>query len=169
MTPAAPTHARPFRLPALAGWLLLTFGFAAIGAFASAQAGAFYMQLDRPAWAPPAWLFGPAWSVLYLLMGIAAWRVQRTDGQASVRTEMTLYVVQLALNALWTWLFFAWRQGAWAFVEILVLWLMIGATIRAFGRRDRIAGLLLAPYILWVSYATALCYSIWQRNPSVLG
>lgn len=169
MTPAAPTPARPLRLPALAGWLLLTFGFAAIGAFASAQAGAFYMQLDRPAWAPPAWLFGPAWSVLYLLMGIAAWRVQRTDGQASVRSEMTLYVVQLALNALWTWLFFAWRQGAWAFVEIIVLWLLIAATILAFGKRDSIAGLLLVPYLLWVSYATALCYSIWQRNPSMLG
>ena len=69
--PAAPSHARPLRLPALAGWLVLTFAFAAIGAFASAKVGAFYMQLDRPAWAPPAWLFGPAWSVLYLLMGIA--------------------------------------------------------------------------------------------------
>ena len=78
-------------------------------------------------------------------------------------------MVQLALNALWTWLFFAWRQGAWAFVEILVLWLLIAATIRAFRRRDRIAGLLLVPYIVWVSYAIALCYSIWQRNPSVLG
>jgi len=169
MTPVAATQATPLRLPALAGWLLLTFAFAAVGAFASAQAGGFYMQLDRPTWAPPAWLFGPAWSVLYLLMGVAAWRVQRTDGQASVRTEMTLYLVQLALNALWTWLFFAWRQGAWAFVEILVLWLLIAATIRAFGRRDKIAGLLLVPYILWVSYATALCYSVWQRNPSTLG
>jgi len=169
MTSNAATQARPLRLPALAGWLLLTFAFAAVGAFASAQAGAFYMQLDRPSWAPPAWLFGPAWSVLYLLMGIAAWRVQRTDDQASVRREMTLYVVQLALNALWTWLFFAWRQGAWAFVEILVLWLLIAATIRAFGRRDMAAGLLLVPYLLWVSYATALCYSVWQRNLSTFG
>jgi tryptophan-rich sensory protein len=169
MIPDTPIHARPLRLPALAGWLLLTFAFAAIGAFASAQAGAFYMRLDRPSWAPPAWLFGPAWSVLYLLMGIAAWRVQRTDDQGGVRREMTLYVVQLALNALWTWLFFAWRQGMWAFVEILVLWLLIAATIRAFRRRDRIAALLLVPYILWVSYATALCYSTWQRNPQVLG
>ena len=168
MTPTAPTHAKPLQLPALAGWLLLTFAFAAIGAYASASAGEFYMRLDRPSWAPPAWLFGPAWSVLYLLMGIAAWRVQRTSAEGSVRPELTLYVVQLALNALWTWMFFAWRQGAWAFVEILVLWLAIAATIRAFGRRDRIAGTLLIPYIVWVSYATALCYSIWQRNPSAL-
>jgi benzodiazapine receptor len=169
MTSNAPTQSRPLQLPALAGWLLLTFAFAAIGAYASAQAAGFYMQLDRPAWAPPAWLFGPAWSVLYLLMGIAAWRVQRTAADRSVRAELTLYVAQLALNSLWTWLFFTWHKGAWAFVEILVLWVMIAATIKAFGRRDRAAGLLLIPYILWVSYATALCYSVWQRNPAVLG
>ncbi|NYE59996.1 tryptophan-rich sensory protein [Duganella sp. 1224] len=164
------THAsaphRPWQLPALAGWLVLTFLFAAIGAYASAQAADFYLQLDRPAWAPPAWLFGPAWTVLYLLMGIAAWRVQRAPG--STRAELTLYTVQLAANALWTWLFFAWHLGAWAFAEILLLWVLIAATIAAFWRRDRWAGVLLVPYIAWVSFATCLCYSIWQRNPGVL-
>ena len=169
MTSNATASTRPLNLPALAGWLLVTFAFAAIGAYASAQAGEFYMKLDRPDWAPPAWLFGPAWSVLYLLMGIAAWRVQRTAVERSVRPEMTLYVAQLVLNSLWTWLFFAWHKGAVAFIEILVLWLMIAATIGAFGRRDKLAGMLLAPYLLWVSYATALCYSIWQRNPAILG
>jgi tryptophan-rich sensory protein len=159
---------RPLRLPALGGWLLLTFIFAAIGAYASAQAGAFYMQLDRPAWAPPAWLFGPAWTVLYLLMAIAAWRVQRAAPPGEAKPALTLYVVQLAANALWTWLFFAWHRGAWAFAEILLLWLLIAATIAAFHRRDKIAGLLLVPYIAWVSFATCLCYSIWQRNPAVL-
>jgi tryptophan-rich sensory protein len=161
-------HDRPLQLPALGGWLLLTFVFAAIGAYASSQAGAFYMQLDRPAWAPPAWLFGPAWSLLYLLMAIAAWRVQRAAPAGGARSELTLYVVQLAANALWTWLFFAWHRGAWAFVEILVLWMLIVATLLAFWRRDRVAGLLLLPYIAWVSFATCLCYSIWQRNPAVL-
>ncbi len=158
---------RPLRLPALGGWLLLTFAFAAIGAYASAQAGEFYMQLDRPAWAPPAWLFGPAWSALYLLMAIAAWRVQRAATPDSARPALTLYVVQLAVNALWAWLFFAWQRGTWAFAEILLLWVLIAATIIAFSRRDRIAGLLLVPYIAWVSFATCLCYSIWQRNPTV--
>jgi tryptophan-rich sensory protein len=167
------THAtaphRPLRLPALAGWLVLTFIFAAIGALASSQAGEFYQQLDRPAWAPPAWLFGPAWSVLYLLMAIAAWRVHRASAATGgARAELTLYTVQLAFNALWTWLFFGWHLGAVAFIEILLLWLMIAATIRAFWRRDRWAGLLLVPYIAWVSFATCLCYSIWQRNPTVL-
>ena len=160
---------RPLQLPALAGWVVFTFVFAAIGAFATSQAGAFYQQLDRPAWAPPAWLFGPAWTALYALMAVAAWRVYRTASERSVRPELTLYVVQLALNALWSWLFFAWHNGPLAFAEIIVLWLAIAATIVAFGRRDRVAGLLLLPYIAWVTFAGALCYSIWQRNPGVLG
>ncbi|MYM35844.1 tryptophan-rich sensory protein [Duganella sp. FT94W] len=167
-----PTHAtttpRPLRLPALAGWLVRTFLFAAIGAFASSQAAGFYQQLNRPEWAPPPWLFGPAWTVIYLLMAVAAWRVQRAAPPTGARPELTLYVVQLVANALWTWLFFGWHLGAVAFVEILVLWLLIAATIRAFWRRDRWAGLMLVPYIAWVSFATCLCYSIWQRNPGLL-
>jgi len=160
---------RPLQLPALAGWVVFTFVFAAIGAFATSQAGAFYQQLDRPAWAPPAWLCGPAWTVLYALMAVAAWRVYRTASERSVRPELTVYVVQLALNALWSWLFFAWHHGPLAFAEIIVLWLAIAATIVGFRRRDRVAGLLLLPFIAWVTFAGALCYSIWQRNPGVLG
>lgn len=160
---------RTLHLPALAGWLVLTFVFAGIGAFATSQAGEFYGQLDQPSWAPPAWLFGPVWTVLYALMGVAAWRVQRTADVRSVRTEMTVYVVQLALNALWSWLFFAWHRGQPAFYELLVLWLAIVATLVLFWRRDRLAGMLLLPYIAWVSFAGALCYTIWQRNPGVLG
>ncbi|WP_229255284.1 TspO/MBR family protein, partial [Duganella phyllosphaerae] len=159
----------PLQLPALAGWVVFTFLFAAIGAFATSQAGTFYAQLDRPEWAPPAWLFGPAWTVLYALMAVAAWRVYRTASIRSVRPELTLYVVQLVLNALWSWLFFAWHNGPLAFAEIIVLWLAIAATIVAFRRRDRLAGLLLLPYIAWVTFAGALCYSIWQRNPALLG
>lgn len=169
MTTHALPPSRPLQLPALAGWVVFTFVFAAIGAFATSQAGAFYQQLDRPAWAPPAWLFGPAWTVLYALMAVAAWRVYRTASERSVRPELTLYVVQLALNALWSWLFFAWHNGPLAFAEIIVLWLAIAATIVAFGRRDRVAGLLLLPYIAWVTFAGALCYTIWQRNLGVLG
>ena len=169
MTTHALPPSRPLQLPALAGWVVFTFVFAAIGAFATSQAGAFYQQMDRPAWAPPAWLFGPAWTVLYALMAVAAWRVYRTESERSVRPELTLYVAQLALNALWSWLFFAWHNGPLAFAEIIVLWLAIAATIVAFGRRDRVAGLLLLPYIAWVTFAGALCYTIWQRNPGVLG
>ena len=169
MTTHALPPSRPLRLPALVGSVIFTFLFAAIGAFATAQAGLFYQRLDRPEWAPPAWLFGPAWTLLYALMAVAAWRVYRTAAERSVRPEMTLYVVQLVLNALWSWLFFASHNGPLAFAEIIVLWLAIAATIVAFGRRDRLAGLLLLPYIAWVTFAGALCYSIWQRNPAVLG
>lgn len=168
MTTHTTSPHRTLQLPALGGWLVLTFIFAAIGGYASSQAPEFYQQLDRPGWAPPPWLFGPAWTALYLLMAIAAWRVQRVAGAASARKELTLYVVQLAVNALWTWLFFAWHLGAWAFAEILLLWLLIAATIRAFWRRDRWAGLLLVPYIGWVTFATCLCYAVWQRNPALL-
>lgn len=102
------------------------------------------------------------------MKAIAAWRVQRTATSASARPALTLYIMQLAANALWTWLFFGWHLGAVAFAEILLLWVLIAATILSFWRRDRLAGLLLVPYIGWVSFATCLCYSIWQRNPSVL-
>lgn len=153
----------------LAGWLVGSFAAAAVGGVASANAGGFYRQLARPGWAPPPWLFGPVWSVLYLLMGIAAWLVWRERGFRGARVALTLFVVQLAANALWTWLFFAWRRGALAFGEILLLWVLIAATIVAFWRVRRLAGALLVPYLLWVSFATALTWAVWRMNPGVLG
>ena len=151
----------------LAGWIALTAAFAALGAFASVHAAVFYAQLDRPGWAPPAWLFGPVWSLLYLMMAIAAWRVGRTAASRAY-PALLLYLAQLAVNALWSWLFFAWHLGA-AFACIVVLWLMIAATIVLFGRRERLAAMLLWPYLAWVSFAGGLCFCIWQRNPSLLG
>lgn len=152
----------------LAGWLALAFTAAAIGALASADAGAFYQQLTRPAWAPPGWLFAPVWSLLYCLMGIAAWLVWRVHGFSRARLALTLFVVQLVANALWTWLFFAWRQGAGAFVEILVLDALIVATVFAFWRRHRLAAALLVPYLAWVIFATALTLATWRLNPTLL-
>lgn len=153
----------------LAGWILLCFAAAAMGAVASAQAGTFYAQLARPAWAPPAWLFGPAWTVLYLLMGIAAWLVWRDGGFRQRGLALTLFVVQLAVNALWTWLFFVWHRGALAFIEIVLLWALILATAVAFRRARPAAGALLLPYLAWVTFAAALTWAIWQRNPGLLG
>lgn len=153
----------------LAGWLLASFAAAAVGGVASGNAAGFYQQLAKPAWAPPPWLFGPVWSVLYLLMGIAAWLVWRERGFAGARAALTLFVAQLAANALWTWLFFAWRRGALAFGEILLLWLLIAATIAAFWRVRPVAGALLLPYLLWVSFATALTFAVWRMNPGLLG
>jgi tryptophan-rich sensory protein len=150
---------------ALAGWLLVSFGAAALGALASADAGEFYAALERPAWAPPGWLFAPVWTLLYALMGVAAWLAWRRAGFAVAHW---LFLAQLAVNALWTWLFFAWRQGALAFVEILVLWALVAATAIAFRRIRPLAGLLLVPYLAWVTFAAALTYAVWQRNPTLL-
>jgi translocator protein len=152
----------------LAGWLLLCFAAAGIGGLASVRAGTFYEELSRPPWAPPPSLFGPVWSVLYLSMGVAAWLVWRRRGFTGARIALGLFLTQLLANALWTWLFFAWRQGALAFGEILVLWVLIVATVIGFWRVRRLAAALLLPYLAWVGFAAALTYEVWQRNPSVL-
>ncbi len=153
----------------LIGWMGLTFAAAAIGAFASAQAGTFYLQLARPGWAPPAGLFGPVWSVLYVLMAVAAWLVWRVRGFRGARVALGFYVVQLFANALWTWLFFRWHMGSLAFAEILLLWMLIVVTIVAFWRIHAFAALLLLPYLAWVSFACALTFATWQHNPALLG
>jgi len=152
----------------LIGWLAIVFVAAAIGAAASVEASTFYAQLARPAWAPPASAFGPVWSVLYLLMGIAAWLVWRERGVSNVRAALTLFVAQLCANALWSWLFFAWRNGAFAFVEVLVLLALIAATIVVFWRISRLVSVLMLPYLAWVCLASALTWSVWQSNPKVL-
>ena len=153
----------------LAGWLLASFAAAGMGGLASVNAAGFYGDLVRPPWAPPAWLFGPVWSVLFLLMGVAAWLVWRDHGFRSAGAALTLYLAQLLANALWSWLFFAWRQGAFAFAEVTVLWLLIAATIFSFWRLNRLAALLLVPYLAWVSFAAALNFVLWRLNPVVLG
>ena len=155
-------------IPALVLSIAVT-GLAAFGAaYASRTSAAFYAVLDKPSWAPPAWLFGPVWSVLYVLMAVAAWRVWRASGLSRARGAVGMYLLQLALNALWTWLFFVWRDGPWATFEVVALWASIVATIIAFTKHDRPASLLLVPYLAWVSFASALTIAVWQRNPSLL-
>ncbi len=100
------------QLLGLAAWLLAAFAAGALGAVASVDAASFYAQLSKPSWAPPAWVFGPVWSALYVLMGIAAWLVWRSPGLKAV--PLGLFSVQLVANALWSWLFFAWHRGALA-------------------------------------------------------
>ncbi len=156
------------QLTGLAGWLLVSFAAAAAGAVASIEARAFYAQLQRPDWAPPSWLFGPVWSALYILMGVSAWLVWRTGGFKAARSSLVLFLVQLAFNALWSWLFFAWHQGAMAFVEVLLLWVLIAATVASFWRRNAPAGILMLPYLAWVSFAAALTFTVWRLNPGLL-
>ena len=160
---------RTKQIVGLVVWLIVCFVAAAIGGAASIQAGPFYAQLVRPAWAPPSWIFGPVWTVLYALMGIAAWLVWRVSDSRAVRSAIALFLLQLTLNALWSWLFFRWHQGALAFADILLLGVSIVGTIIAFWKIRRLAGALLIPYLLWVIFASALNYSVWQLNPQVLG
>lgn len=156
-------------------WFGLSFLTAAIGALASVDAKAFYASLTQPAWAPPAGAFGPVWTALFVMMALAAWRVARDGLHASNgfrsrhRLALGLFVVQLIVNALWSWLFFAWHLGQAAFIDVLVLWTLIAVTLFTFWRINRFAGLLMLPYLAWVTLASALTWSVWQANPALLG
>ena len=145
---------------------MVTFAAAALGAVASLDAASFYAQLSKPSWAPPAWVFGPVWSTLYALMGVAAWLVWRSPG--SNKVALGLFGAQLGANALWSWLFFAWHRGALAAVEVLVLLALIAATVAALWRSSRLAAALLVPYVLWVSFASVLTWAVWRSNPGLL-
>jgi benzodiazapine receptor len=148
--------------------LLVTAGAAGLGSIASITATDFYAQLVKPDWAPPAGVFGPVWTVLYLMMALSAWLVVNQAGWQSSRLELTVYFVQLALNALWSWLFFYWHAGAAALLDIALLWLAIVYTVVLFRRVRPGAALLLVPYLLWVSFAAALTWSVYQLNPQLL-
>lgn len=163
--------ARPspgFRRLGLAGWIALSLAAGLVGRLASADAPGFYAALDRPGWAPPGWLFGPVWGLLYLLMGVAAWLIWRERGWAGGRAQLGLFLGQLAVNASWTWLFFARQSGELALAGIVLLLGLILATAAAFARVRPLAAALLLPYLLWVAFATALTATLWLRNPHLL-
>lgn len=152
-----------------AACFLITLVAAVAGGAASVNARDFYANLLRPEWAPPGWLFGPVWTALYLMMAVAAFLIWRRGGWAGARTALSLFILQLALNALWTWLYFGWQLGAVSFAELLLLWLAVAGTAVLFWRMHRVAGALLLPYLAWVSFAGALNYVTWQLNPAILG
>ena len=147
---------------------LITFSAAAVGALATQRAPEFYAALSRPVWAPPASLFGPVWTLLYALMAVAAWLIWKEKGFAGGRRPLGLFLFQLALNALWSWIFFAWQQGVFAGIEIVALLALIAMTIVAFWRVRPVAGLLLLPYLGWVTYAAVLTFALVRRNPNLL-
>ena len=144
---------------ALAGFLTVTFCAPLAGMFS--LPGAWYAALNKPAWNPPAWVFGPAWTLLYTLMAIAAWLVWKRDGW---RRPLSLYFVQLLLNAAWTPIFFGAHQLGWALVEIVLLWIAILLTLLAFRGVNRMAAWLMVPYLAWVSFATFLNFTLWRLN-----
>jgi len=147
----------------LIGWLLLCFAASAGGAVF--MPGEWYAALTKPAWNPPGWLFGPVWSALYTMMAVAAWLVWKRGGFAAQRRPLGWFLVQLALNATWTPLFFGLHRPGVAFAEILLLWLAIAWTIAAFWREHRVSAWLLAPYLAWVSFAAVLNGTLWRLNP----
>ena len=125
----------------------------------------WYPTLVKPPFNPPSWVFGPVWTVLYIMIGLAAFLVWRKGLDADgVKAALNLFVLQLALNGLWSILFFGMQAPGLAFLEIVVLWIAIVATMRAFWRVNPAAGWLLVPYLAWVSFATILNGSIWMLN-----
>jgi translocator protein len=147
---------------ALLGWVLLCFAAASFGGLF--MPGQWYATLKKPPWNPPGWIFGPVWTALYAMMAAAAWLVWKRGGFAAQRRPLTLFLVQLALNAAWTPLFFGLRRPDLAFAEIVLLWLTIAATVAAFRPVSRPAAWLLVPYLAWVSFAAVLNFTLWQLN-----
>ena len=146
----------------LIGWIILTFLAPAAGF--QARPDAWFGRLNKPSWNPPSWIFAPVWTTLYLLMAIAAWLVWTHGGWHKQTLPLALFVVQLFLNAAWTPLFFGAHRPGLAFIDIVLMWLAILATIIAFTHVTVIAACLLIPYIAWVSFASVLNFTIWRLN-----
>lgn len=146
----------------LIAWLALVFAASLTSVFVSTDG--WYAELNKPAWNPPDWIFGPVWTVLYIMMAVAVWRVWLRGGWTKQRTPLSLFLVQWTLNTLWTPLFFGFHLLGWAVAEILVLLVFIVLTIRAFWSVDRVGAGLLIPYAVWVGFASVLNGAIWRMN-----
>ena len=147
---------------ALVGWLTIAYTTAALGVFF--RPAEWFAALQKPGWNPPGWIFGPVWTALYTIMAIAAWLVWRRGGFAGQRVALSLFLLQLFFNALWSPLFFGLHQPALAFADIVLLWLALLGTVVAFWKARPLAGALLLPYLAWVTFASALNFTIWQLN-----
>ena len=154
------TNTRKFM--GLAGFILLCLMVAGLGGLSTAQSvGTWYVTLNKPPFNPPSWVFGPVWTTLYIMMAVAAWRVWLKQGFG---LPLYVWAAQLALNCLWSVLFFALQSPGWALVDIFPLLGLILFSIKLFLPIDRLAGLLLAPYAAWVSFACLLNAAIWWLN-----
>ncbi|MGC3981172.1 MAG: TspO/MBR family protein [Steroidobacteraceae bacterium] len=138
-----------------------------LGAIASVDAPVFYEMLNKPSWAPHADLFGPVWTVLYVLIAFSAWLLLSEHEWRHVRFEMTVYILQLIVNTAWSWLFFGLHDGHAALLDIGMLWMAILINFMLFWRMHRWAGALLLPYLFWVSFAAALNYTLCDLNPQL--
>jgi benzodiazapine receptor len=165
MTTIAPTT-RPSRgINTLIASLAACFFVAALGGYwTSLGLGPWYDSLTKPSWTPPNRVFGPVWTTLYSLMGVAAWLVWRVRERPGARVALILYAIQLTLNLVWSGIFFGLRSVGWGFFEVAFLWASILATIVAFAKVRPAASALLVPYLAWVSYASALNFALWRLN-----
>lgn len=142
----------------------LAVGFTS-GFFTITGVGSWYQTIQRPSWNPPNWIFGPVWTTLYVMMGIALYLIWKADTSSNLKNyAILLFALQLILNFFWSFIFFNQQQPGWAFAEILVLWVLILLTIFAFAKVNKSAAWLLVPYISWVSFASILNYAIWRMN-----
>jgi tryptophan-rich sensory protein len=151
----------------LAAWLAVSLAAGLIGS--RYLPGAWYASLAKPALTPPSAVFAPVWTTLYVLMGISAWLVWRRAGLRGAAAGLSLFLAQLVLNALWSYLFFGLHRPDVALVEILILWIVIVVVVLAFWRTVRLAGALLVPYLLWVGFASYLNFELWRLNPVTAG
>jgi translocator protein len=146
----------------LIGLIVLCLGAGFVASSATMQSVAeWYPTLNKPSWTPPNWLFAPVWTVLYIMMAVAAWLVWRKGNSGAA---MLLFFAQLLLNIAWSILFFGARSPLLGLIDIVLMWLAIAATIFAFAMRSRLAAFLMVPYLCWVSLATALNVSIYMLN-----
>jgi len=153
------------RWAGLVTFIVLCLGAGGLGAIATTpEIPTWYQDLVKPSWNPPAYLFGPVWTALFVMMAIAGWLVWKPRGFTQAAVPLTLFGSQLVLNVAWSWIFFGAHQPGWAFLEIIVLWLAILATTAAFFRSDKTAGWLMIPYLAWVSFASVLNFTIWRLN-----
>lgn len=151
-------------IPAAIVFLVACLGVGLLGAlFIRPRLLNWYAALRRPSWAPPQWLFAPAWALLYLLMAAAAWTVWST-GHADRSQVMTLFGAQLLLNLLWPAVFFGLRRMDWALAEMGVLWIAVATTMLRFWHLAPAAGAMMVPYLAWVSFAFFLNRAYWRLN-----
>jgi tryptophan-rich sensory protein len=149
----------------LALWIVVCLGAAALGSvFTTSSIPDWYGTLNKPTWTPPNAVFGPVWTVLYLMMAVAVWLVWRRGERVPVGVPLTLFGVQLIVNVMWSWLFFGMRLPGAAFVDVVALWCLILATIITFWPVAPLAGALLLPYFAWVTFASALNWAVWRMN-----
>ena len=149
--------------------MMIAFGAASFGAAGTGaifRPGDWYKQLDKPRWRPPDWLFAPVWTVLYVLIAVSGWLVWHEAGFSGAALPLGVYALQLLLNAAWTPIFFGLHRPGLAMVEIAILWGSIVATMLLFHPVSAAAAWLLVPYLAWVSFASALNFAIWRRNPA---